>query len=116
MLLDFIIYGSFIVLFLFSFAMNIFLYIKRARLQDLYIKTMLEKYTLGKTLEKARLENDSKKLEKDNGFIKFISESRDWAFNYIEEVQDAIKNYSVKKDDESYNKLINFLPKEDEKR
>jgi hypothetical protein len=37
-------------------------------------------------LAQALLEVESKKLENTDGFLAFLSESRDWAFNYIEEV------------------------------
>jgi hypothetical protein len=75
-------------------------------------------------------------IHKDN-FIKFISDSRDWAFQYIEEVQDGLKKfiedidpeiqyfkeygdimamqpnyYSMKKIVESYNELKKLLPGE----
>ena len=36
---------------------------------------------------------DEKKIEQTEGFLKFVSESRDWAFQYIERVQIAIKNF-----------------------
>jgi hypothetical protein len=79
----------------------------------------------------SRSESD---IHKDN-FIKFISDSRDWAFEYIEEVQDGLKKfvediepeieyfkeygdvmgmqpnyYSMKKIVESYNELKKLLP------
>jgi hypothetical protein len=75
-------------------------------------------------------------IHKDN-FIKFISDSRDWAFEYIEEVQNGLKKfvedidpeiqyfkeygnmmsmqpnyYSMKKIAESYNQLKKLLPGE----
>lgn len=39
-------------------------------------------------------ELENKKLEGSNGFLKFVSESRDWAFNYIETTQEEIKKFS----------------------
>ncbi len=36
---------------------------------------------------------DEKKIEQTEGFLKFVSESRDWAFQYIERVQISIKNF-----------------------
>jgi hypothetical protein len=76
-------------------------------------------------------------VHKEN-FIKFLSDSRDWAFEYIEDVQsglikfvDDIKPeieyfkeygdivsmhpnyYSMKKITESYDDLIKLLPKDD---
>jgi NTP pyrophosphatase (non-canonical NTP hydrolase) len=45
---------------------------------------------LSKKLEEAVKNADEKKIEQTDGFLKFVSESRDWAFQYIEEVQSAI--------------------------
>ena len=71
-------------------------------------------YTKSKLAE-ALLEIESNKLENTEGFIKFISESRDWAFKYIEDVQTTI--VAVKTDwdngsqmEESIEKLFTFLP------
>lgn len=44
-------------------------------------------------LEKALKDTDEKKIEETEGFLNFISQSRDWAFQYIERVQVAIKNF-----------------------
>jgi hypothetical protein len=35
-------------------------------------------------------------VEKTDGFLKFISESRDWAFKYIEDVQAALATFKNK--------------------
>lgn len=45
---------------------------------------------LKKEIEKI-IENH--KLEQSDGFLKFISDSRDWAFQYIEEVQNALAEF-----------------------
>jgi len=77
-------------------------------------------------------------IENSEGFLKFISESRDWAFQYIEEFQAGLNNfvssiepeinyfkeygdissmspnyYSLKKIVEEYEKLKELLPKEE---
>ena len=79
----------------------------------------------------------------NDGFLKFVSQSRDWAFQYIEKVQIAIKNFqdvfhpiaeqyhkdktvygvspSIEKKDfdklfEAYKKLIDELPDEGKKK
>lgn len=67
--------------------------------------------TLRKELEK----RDNAAVEKTDGFLKFLSESRDWAFQYIEDVQHAIfvlkEKYDDKEDmDESLKELFNMLP------
>lgn len=80
---------------------------------------------------------DDQEVHKEN-FIKFLSESRDWAFTYIEEVQSGLEEfvndiepeinyfreygdvvsmhpnyYSLKKITEAYDKLAKLLPKEE---
>jgi hypothetical protein len=86
---------------------------------------------------KKALEN-APTVENSEGFLRFVSESRDWAFQYIEEVQTALKEftkdiepeiayfkeygditamspnyYSMKKIAASYDKLKEVLPKEE---
>lgn len=56
--------------------------------------------------------NQSKSMPAENekahneSFIKFLSDSRDWAFSYIEEVQTGLKSFieQVEPDIEYYNK------------
>ncbi len=77
-------------------------------------------------------------VHKEN-FVKFLSDSRDWAFSYIEEVQSELKKfiqeiepeinyfneygdiasmqpnyYSLKKISEAYYELAKLLPKEED--
>lgn len=48
-------------------------------------------------------------VEKTDGFLNFITQSRDWAFSYIEEVQEGISNFvSSVEDDISY--LAEYSP------
>lgn len=70
-------------------------------------------------LEKLNAEKNAQAIEKTDGFLKFISESRDWAFQYIEDVQEAIKEYdaALSKNDPhlmnaAYKKLIDMLPED----
>lgn len=63
---------------------------------------------------------DSQAVEETQGFLKFVSDSRDKAFEYIEDVQQALLAYDIalNTDDakiinEAYKKLISFLPKDD---
>jgi hypothetical protein len=87
---------------------------------------------------KDQFENNPSPLENTEGFLKFISESRDWAYQYIEEVQVGLFNfinelepeinyfkeygdigsmapnyYSMKKIAEEYDKLKMLLPTEE---
>jgi DNA repair exonuclease SbcCD ATPase subunit len=44
-------------------------------------------------LGKALQEIENMKLEKSDDFVKFLSDSRDWAFTYIEDAQDKISEF-----------------------
>lgn len=79
----------------------------------------IDKVTLISQLNQINMENDIKSVEKTDGFLKFVSDSRDWAFDYIEDVQQALRAYDMAlgMDDaqilnEAYKKLIDLLPKE----
>ena len=115
-MLDFIVYGIFIILLIVSIGTNVVLVLKNKKLQELGISLALEKFTIGKKLEAVIAENEAKKLEKDDGFLRFISESRDWAFKYIEDVQQAIKEYKDNKSKKTLDKLVSFLPKDEDKK
>jgi len=115
-LLDFIVYSIFIVLFVVSIAFNAILFAKNKKLQQISINIALEKFAISKKLEEVIAENEARKLEKDEGFLRFISESRDWAFKYIEDVQQAIKEYKDNKSKKTLDKLISYLPKDEGKK
>jgi hypothetical protein len=51
---------------------------------------------------------DDKKIEQTDGFVRFISQSRDWAFEYIEKVQESIKNLEKTRQDFSVDKETIF--------
>jgi hypothetical protein len=63
-----------------------------------------------KILEKELIENSMIKPSENEvikeDFLKFISDSREWAFDYIEEVQLALTNFKTKVDPE-----INYFDK-----
>lgn len=102
----------------------------KRHLNDL-AKSNIEKATLESLSKKLIEEKQSEEVEKTDGFVKFLSESRDWAFSYIEQVQKAIIDLALVMDkiiedpelsnDEAiakelaiaYNNLIELLPKEE---
>lgn len=73
------------------------------------------------TFENLAMEDELSKIpsipSETEGFIRFLSESREWAFTYIEDVQSALEDLrnalDTKNDEEinlAYQKLITFLP------
>lgn len=97
---------------------------KESQLRSSNIDKAIIMGELAKILDK----ESSKSVEETEGFLKFVSESRDWAFQYIEDVQSAIEEYrkvadvapvskeiTVAQAEElsaAYDKLISFLPEE----
>jgi hypothetical protein len=108
-------------------------------LSDLYMQEMADKMLLQKRVEQLYQDIENAKLEQTDGFLKFVSDSRDWAFQYIEEVQTALSEFdktvaptlgwantyglttgstahtdALQKISEAYEKLKEVLPKENQ--
>lgn len=99
----------------------------------------IENYDLKKAVQVFIDEQQSKEIEQSDGFLKFISDSRDWAFDYIEKIQDALLLFDnkittiidkhstydsvesvyyadiIKQFSEAYRDLKSLLPQEDGK-
>ena len=80
----------------------------------------LDKAILITEFAKVIEKQNSQSIEETDGFLKFVSESRDWAFTYIEDIQQALMAYDValstddaKVINDAYKKLISFLPSDD---
>jgi hypothetical protein len=81
----------------------------------------LERVAFASHINQLESAKESGSVEGTQGFLRFISESRDWAFEYIENVQEAISEYDealstqdAAKINAAYKKMINMLPKENE--
>jgi hypothetical protein len=122
-----------------AFAISYFLISKKLTLMaQEYATLYIDQIALEKFVESMNLDSISDQEVHKENFIKFLSDSRDWAFEYIEDVQsglikfvDDIKPeieyfkeygdivsmhpnyYSMKKITESYDDLIKLLPKDD---
>jgi len=108
-------------------------------LSELYMQEMADRMLLQKKVEELYQDIENAKLEQTDGFLKFVSDSRDWAFQYIEEVQTALSEFdnavtppiewansfgqvlgenahtnALKKISEAYDKLKEVLPKENQ--
>ena len=105
----------------------------------LYIQSEMDKYLIVQKLEQVSKELSTRELSETDGFVKFISQSRDWAFEYIEEVQKALTEFdeevaprlewantfgrlagetvhtdTIKTISEAYKKLKEVLPKDNQ--
>jgi uncharacterized membrane-anchored protein YhcB (DUF1043 family) len=58
-----------------------------------YLQKLSDNDLLLKEINKLNQQINNKELEGSDGFLKFVSDSRDWAFEYIEEVQKALTEF-----------------------
>jgi hypothetical protein len=90
--------------------------IRNRRLILTVAQLIVDKNAIADELDKVSfLSNNS--IDVENGFIKFLSQSRESAFQYIEDVQKniselqgAVESGDDDRIDASYNKLISLMP------
>jgi hypothetical protein len=96
MILDFIAFG---VLGFFVFVLlinNLKLRSRTRKLSAQVVQIALDKAVISEQLKKVLDQKDSESIEQSEGFLKFISQSREWAFDYIEQVQAALLEFRNK--------------------
>lgn len=116
-------FASFIIYTVLFFGVGVLLVI--ATIRNLKLRKEVDAISyerLNYVLRLAELEEakDSENIENTQGFLKFVSESREYAFEYIEDVQQALRAYDIalhtddaKIINDAYKKLISFLPEDD---
>lgn len=124
----------FISLFVFFFVSNAKLKMNNRKLKTMIIQLEIDKKAIADKLSTLDIGN----VAHEEGFVRFLTMSRDWAYTYIEDVQSAIKQFKdtagpqidhykkygdvmwtplhdqFQKVTEAYDNLIKVLP-EDEK-
>ena len=83
---------SCIFVFLFSLLMfsNVSLRLKNNSLVSKNLQIAIDRNIFAERLLEEINSSETKSVENTDGFLKFVSQSRDWAFDYIEDVQKAI--------------------------
>lgn len=61
-----------------------------------YIQAEIDRSIMSEKMQEMMSERELTKLQESDGFIKFLSDSREWAFGYIEEVQQALDEFDKK--------------------
>jgi hypothetical protein len=137
-MIEILIFSIFILSFLFLIFDNINIRIKNKTLKQKNINLIIDSTIFANKLKEEIETKDSKSLDQTEGFLKFVSQSRELAFKYIEEVQAGLNKfindvepeikyfdeygvvgsayphyYSMKKISESYKDLKTLLPEED---
>lgn len=104
------------ILFVLLIIQAVYYYKKYSNFIRVIAQLLVDKDILITKIESLELESSK---EVNDGFIKFLSESRESAFSYISDVQTAIQNYVVaisNKDDTDISaarmELFSYLPDE----
>ena len=117
-ILDLIAISSLSVLLVFLSALLLASKLKQRKSLETMAQLLIDRSAMSEEIDRLNyiVENSS---DLNDGFIKFLSESREEAFSYISEVQQALEYIKIAmelKDDimisDAYNKLISFLPNE----
>jgi hypothetical protein len=90
---DFIIFGLFLIFFASLAISTIRTKIKNVDLLEKFLESSIEKALIAEKLEAELLKNANNNVPEEQGFVNFLSQSRDWAFEYIESVQEKIKDF-----------------------
>lgn len=79
--------------------------------KKLLTKEMLDNFTMLQLLEDAKPKEQTDSEVHNENFIKFLSDSRDWAFQYIEDVQSGLAEFvdSIEKDIEYFDNFGDVL-------
>jgi hypothetical protein len=64
-----------------------------SKLMEEILQAYIDRNIVAEQLSLALLEKDKKSLEQSDEFLTFISQSRDWAFEYIEVTQKKVYNF-----------------------
>jgi hypothetical protein len=135
--IEFIIFGVALLVFVFLIIANISVRLENGKLKTNLAQEAIDRAIVMQEMQKLMSELDSKNSSQNDGFLKFVSESREAAFKYIEEVQNAISEFDskvgpavkyykqtgkmldrkpsdlVRELAEAYDKLMESMPKEE---
>lgn len=96
MILDFIAFTLLVVIIVSLIISLINLKIRNRRLAKELLQSTLDHNIALTMLAEELKKKEDVSIEKTDGFLKFISESRDLAFQYIEAIQDALVKFKSK--------------------
>jgi hypothetical protein len=91
--LGFVAFGVFMLVFLLLIVDSVSRRLSTKKLSDNFGQALVDNAILREKLQEVAKSKDNQAVEQTEGFLKFVSESRDWAFGYIEEVQAAISGF-----------------------
>jgi hypothetical protein len=135
--IEFVIFFIFLIVFFVLVFDNVKIRIQNNKLKANLTQEYIDRSIVMQEMQKLMAEIDIKNSNQNDGFLKFVSESREAAFKYIEEVQEAINEFDskvgpavkyyketgkmldrrpselVRELAEAYDKLMESMPKKD---
>jgi len=93
MILDIIAFSGISIFAILLLIANIKLRIKNKKIIEKLAQEVIDKGIIVQKLNDELKKYQNAEIEKTDGFLKFISESRDWAFQYIEDVQKELLDF-----------------------
>lgn len=136
-IIEFTVFAIALVIFVALVITNIHTRLQNNKLKASLTQESIDRAIVMQEMQKLMAEIDTKNSNQNDGFLKFVSESREAAFKYIEEVQSAINEFDnkvgpvvkhyketgkvlerrpsqlVRELTEAYDKLMASMPKED---
>jgi hypothetical protein len=136
-IVEFVIFGISLVIFMALILANITTRVQNNKLKTAFTQELIDRAIIEKQMQELMAELDIKNSNQNDGFLKFVSDSREAAFKYIEEVQAAINEFDskvgpavkyyketgkmldrrpselVRELSEAYDKLMASMPKEE---
>jgi hypothetical protein len=134
-MIELIAFSIFTILFFMLIFKNVTLNIKLSEIRLELIKAHLDKTIISEKLIELSDKKNKTEDHSSEAFLKFVSDSRDWAYQYIDEVQEGLNKfitdiepeiiyfdeygvvgsayphyYSMKKISEAYKELKNLMP------
>jgi hypothetical protein len=91
--IEFISFAFFIILFFALIVNNIRFKVKISAISKQLIQAHIDKTILAEKLFEASARNLLKKENDSDAFLKFVSDSRDWAYQYIEDFQSSLNKF-----------------------
>lgn len=92
-MIDFFAFFIFIALFFVLVVRNISLSLKVSSITKSLLQSEVDKNILAEKLFESSARNLMQKDESSEAFLKFVSDSRDWAYQYIEGVQSSLDSF-----------------------
>jgi hypothetical protein len=92
-MIEFLSFVLFIFIFIFLLMSTVKVRLDNFHLAKINLQLAIEKTELGRMLEDSLAKNIETPISQSEGFVNFISQSRDWAFDYIETVQVGLDKF-----------------------